>query len=56
MQVVIPFTYEELQGKNKDQLFVNRFREYFYERDLFAFESPLKKDIYFLGDESMFMI
>lgn len=49
MQVVIPFTYEELQGKNKDQLFVNRFREYFYERDLFAFESPLKKDIYFFG-------
>lgn len=49
MQVVIPFTYAELQGKNKDQLFVNRFREYFYERDLFAFESPLKKDIYFFG-------
>ena len=49
MQVVIPFRYSELQGGDKRQLVTKRFRDYFYERDLFAFESPLKKDIYFFG-------
>lgn len=48
MQVVIPFRYSELQGGDKRQLVTKRFRDY-YERDLFAFESPLKKDIYFFG-------
>lgn len=49
MQVVIPFHYSELQGGMKENLIVKRFKDYFYERDLFAFESPLKKDIYFFG-------
>ena len=49
MQVVVPFRYMELQSGDKTQLITNRFREHFYERDLFAFESPLKKDIYFFG-------
>lgn len=49
MQVIIPFTYSELKEGNKTELIINRFREYFFERDLFAFESPLKKDIYFFG-------
>jgi hypothetical protein len=48
-QIIIPFTYEELKN-NKDKFFIqNRFRKYFYTRDLFAFESPLRKDIYFFG-------
>lgn len=49
MQVVIPFRYSELQNGEKKKLITDRFRDYFYERDLFAFESPLKKDIYFFG-------
>lgn len=49
MQVVIPFHYSELQGGERENLIVKRFKDYFYERDLFAFESPLKKDIYFFG-------
>lgn len=49
MQVVIPFRYSELLSGDRKQLVTDRFREYFYERDLFAFESPLKKDIYFFG-------
>jgi hypothetical protein len=48
-QVIIPFSYDEL-GKVSDSFFIrNRFRKYFYTRDLFAFEAPLKKDIYFFG-------
>lgn len=49
MQVVVPFKYVELMNGDRTQLITNRFREHFYERDLFAFESPLKKDIYFFG-------
>ncbi|UUO15291.1 AAA-like domain-containing protein [Dolichospermum heterosporum] len=48
-QIIIPFNYNELQG-NLDTFFIrNRFRKYFYSRDLFAFQSPLRKDIYFFG-------
>ncbi len=47
--VVIPFSYKELLD-TKDPYFIrNRFRRHFYSRDLFAFSSPLKKDLYFFG-------
>lgn len=46
-QVIIPFSYEELKKVGDSYFFRNRFRKYFYTRDLFAFEAPLKKDIYF---------
>jgi GTPase SAR1 family protein len=49
-QVVIPFSYEEFDDVGWDDYFFrNRFRKYFYSRDLFAFEAPLKRDIYFFG-------
>lgn len=49
-QIVIPFTYAELLGSISDQYFFrNRFIKHFYSRDLFASESPLKKDIFFFG-------
>lgn len=48
-QVVVPFTYDELLT-NKDSYFIkNRFKAHFYSRDLFAFQSALKRDIYFFG-------
>lgn len=50
-QIVVPFTYEELIDLNKQDAFFmrNRFKSHFYTRDLFAFEAPLKKDLYFFG-------
>lgn len=49
-QVVIPFHYDELLSNKNDSHFIrNRFREHFYSRDLFAFQSPLKKELYFFG-------
>lgn len=49
-QIVVPFTYDELNTSEvKPYFFRNRFIEHFYSRDLFASESPLKKDIYFFG-------
>lgn len=47
--IVIPFTYEELGSAYGDFFIKNRFRSHFYTRDLFAFLSPLKKDLYFFG-------
>ena len=49
-QIIIPFTYDELvKPESNPYFFRNRFIEHFYARDLFASESPLKKDIYFFG-------
>ncbi len=48
-QVIIPFTYEELLDQYDSYFLRNRFRKYFYSRDLFSFSSPLKKEIYFFG-------
>jgi hypothetical protein len=48
-QIVVPFYFNEFL-ENKDSFFIrNRFKENFYSRDLFAFQSPLKKDLYFFG-------
>lgn len=49
-QIVVPFTYMELEGSEPDPYFFrNRFIDHFYARDLFASESPLRKDLYFFG-------
>lgn len=47
--IVIPFTYDELCSPYDDFFLRNRFRAHFYTRDLFAFLSPLRKDLYFFG-------
>ncbi len=47
--IVIPFTYEELNSPYNDFFIRNRFQKHFYTRDLFAFLSPLRKDLYFFG-------
>ena len=48
-QVVVPFHYEELIENNDPYFIRNRFREFFYSRDLFAFQAALKKELYFFG-------
>lgn len=50
-RITIPFTYSELLSGYNDFLFRNRFKDFFYSRDLFAYESPLKTDLYFFGRE-----
>ena len=51
--IVIPFTYAELSSDYDDFFLRNRFRKHFYSRDLFAFHSPLKKDLYFFGRSAL---
>ncbi|NGX16028.1 ATP-binding protein [Wenzhouxiangella sp. XN24] len=52
--IVIPFTYDELDGCDEDFI-KNRFRKFFYTRDLFGFLSPLKKDLYFFGRSDLIL-
>ena len=49
-RIIIPFTYYEIlhQGLTRDYL-NSKLRKYFYNRDLFALESPLKTEAYFYG-------
>lgn len=50
MQVIIPFSYQEFDvGSWSPNNIVNRFRSYFFDRDLFAFSAPIQKDLYFFG-------
>lgn len=48
-QIIVPFTYEELTADYDEYFLSNRFRDHFYNRDLFAYEMPLKRDLYFFG-------
>ena len=47
--IVIPFSYTELLKPIDNYFLRNRFKAHFYTRDLFAFEAPLKTDLYFFG-------
>ena len=50
MQVIIPFSYQEFSTQNWDSnIITNRFRDYFFDRDLFSFSAPIQKDLYFFG-------
>lgn len=49
MQVVVPFTYQEFENKIDENKILNRFREFFFDRDLFAQSAPIQKDLYFFG-------
>lgn len=48
-RVIIPFTYSELLGTKDDEFILNRFRQLFYQRDLFDIQDALKTDLYFFG-------
>lgn len=52
-RVIIPFTYSELLGTTDDEFISNRFRQLFYQRDLFDIQDALKTDLYFFGRTDM---
>lgn len=53
-RIIVPFTYDEVLNSSFDEkVLQNRLREYFYQRDLFAMESPLKSDNYFYGRSNL---
>lgn len=54
-RIIIPFTYNEIIQYDKDieEFQISQLKKYFYERDLFAYETPLKTDMYFYGRENI---
>jgi len=48
-KLVVPFSYKEVLNITDPYFMRNRFKSHFFNRDLFAFESPLQKDLYFFG-------
>ena len=49
-KIVVPFTYEEVLSHAFTSTHLeNKLRKSFYNRDLFALESPLKSENYFFG-------
>jgi hypothetical protein len=45
----VPFTYDELVGDKTGDLVFNRFRNFFFSRDIFSVQGPLRSDTFFFG-------
>lgn len=54
-KIVVPFSYSEILNQHDSYQIRNRFKRHFYNRDLFAFESALQKDLYFFGRHELVM-
>ncbi|MET3393752.1 hypothetical protein ABIC33_004420 [Variovorax sp. 1140] len=52
-RVVIPFSYYEINDETSGKFFDDRIKKYYFSRDLFDFESPLRTDLYFFGREGL---
>lgn len=49
-RIIVPFTYLEILNSTDFNTDLDyKFRQFFFSRDLFAIESPLKSDAYFFG-------
>jgi len=49
-RIAVPFTYSELFSSQEDRSYIeNRFRAFFYSRDLFDLDSPIRTDSFFYG-------
>lgn len=51
-RIIVPYNYGELSDATPEssrRIILDRLKEFFHQRDLFAFESPLRSDAYFFG-------
>lgn len=48
-KLIVPFTYKQFEQNFEKVDLENKLRKYFYNRDLFAIESPIKNESYFFG-------
>ncbi|WP_355587377.1 ATP-binding protein [Xanthomonas cannabis] len=46
---IVPFTYQELMGDKDGAQQFNRFRDFFFSRDIFSVQGPLRNDAFFFG-------
>lgn len=52
-RLITPFTYEELQVNKTTDFYRQRIKEFFFERNLYDFDSPLRRDLYFFGRDDL---
>lgn len=52
-RLITPFTYSELLSAKTTSFFRQRIKTFFFERNLFDFDSPLRKDLYFFGRDDL---
>ena len=52
-RLITPFTYEELSNAKPSDFYRERLKEFFFERNLYDFDSPLRKDLYFFGRDDL---
>lgn len=54
-RIIVPFSYGDFRGlgNDVDALIIKRMKAFIYNRDLFAYDSPLKKDNYFFGRQRL---
>lgn len=49
-RIIVPFTYNELLDPHSSKNFIeNRFKKFFYARDLYDFDSPIQSASFFFG-------
>ena len=52
-RLITPFTYRELQESQSSEFYRQRIKEFFFERNLYDFDSPLRRDLYFFGRDDL---
>lgn len=52
-RLITPFTYEELKLPQTTDFYRQRIKQFFFERNLFDFDSPLRRDLYFFGRDDL---
>ncbi len=49
VQLLVPFSYDDFPEEFNGEFIKNKFKQYFFTRDLFSFQAELKKELYFFG-------
>ncbi|MBG0863810.1 MULTISPECIES: hypothetical protein [Burkholderia] len=52
-RLITPFTYQELKSKKSSDFYRQRVKQFFFERNLYDFDSPLRRDLYFFGRDEL---
>jgi len=52
-RLITPFTYEELQSSKDSNFYRQRIKQFFFERNLYDFDSPLRRDLFFFGRDDL---
>jgi hypothetical protein len=49
-RIIIPFSFDDLlRGVRQDQVIIERFKKFFFSKDLYDYSSPLMSDRFFFG-------